>query len=363
MANRVGNIQDNIASSTNYSYNSDMMRNLIINPKIEINQRGATSASTDLSFVCDRWRTTVATSTGTIATLTNNTADISSPLEGGISKCIRMDLSGVAWNGLNYYRTLEQVVEMGYFKRSMFGTTSPKKLSLAFWVKSNRTGTFTYNLASPATTSPVMYIGEYTINSADTWERKTFTVSISAGQSAFWNTMTDTDKGLIVRFIYGAERQENPTGSGGWLTSTANPRITPNSTILNIGDYMSHTGVQLEVNDFPTPFQSRPQFQELKLCRRYYIKLDTVFIGKAINTGDSYSGKIDLSGDARIAPALDTAYTSTFTVSTGLAGTVALRTLAGAEPSQWAVIFYNTANNWTANADIAVLAYLNMELV
>lgn len=360
MANRIGNVDDNIASLTNYSYSSDMLRNLIINPKIDINQRGITSTSTNGIFICDRWRLISAGSGLTTTTLTTNTTDITTPLEGGIKNSIRMYLSGSDWAGVGYWRTLEQPIEMINFKKSMFGTATPKKISLSFWVRASKTGIYTYNLLLPSMTNPYVWVGEYKINTVNTWERKTFTISISSSQSVAWGGTNDTNTGLFLRFVYGSDNVLPATTSDWYLTN--NIYITPSTTILTVGDYINHTGIQLEVNDFATSLQWRPTFVELKLCKRYYIKLDTVNIGKTINAGDCYSGKIDLEDEVRTAPSLDALYTSSYTVNSGLAGVVALRAIAGAEPSNYSIIFWNSSNNWTVGTDVAVLAYLTMEL-
>ena len=63
-----------------------------------------------------------------------------------------------------------------------FGTSSAKTVTLSFYVRSSLTGTFSGAINNNA--SNRAYTFEYTIDSANTWERKTITVA--GDQSGTW---------------------------------------------------------------------------------------------------------------------------------------------------------------------------------
>jgi len=64
-----------------------------------------------------------------------------------------------------------------------YGTASAKTMTLSFWVKSNKTGTYCMIFVA----SHYLPI-EYTISSADTWEKKVITISPTAGGTSLKTT-------------------------------------------------------------------------------------------------------------------------------------------------------------------------------
>ena len=67
---------------------------------------------------------------------------------------------------------IAQIIEgqnLQYLKK---GTSSAESLTLSFWVRSNKTGTYICELYDNDNTRQISK--SYTISSADTWEKKTF---------------------------------------------------------------------------------------------------------------------------------------------------------------------------------------------
>ena len=92
-------------------------------------------------------------------------------------------------NYLSVYNKME-----GYDLQDLaYGTSTPKTITVSFYVKSSIAGTFGYTVYRPDT--QVRAINKtYTINNANTWERKTIT--FTGDTSGTW--LTTTGKGLSV---------------------------------------------------------------------------------------------------------------------------------------------------------------------
>ena len=154
----------------------------------------------------------------------------------------------------------------------MWGTANAKSVTIQFWVKSSITGTFAFTIASSNGDQDIAK--EYTISSANTWEKKTFTVSQllehgTSGTSAF---------GYIVWGlcgVLGSSRETSNIDSWGTGTGGASVTVTANSTnalATTSGATWQITGIQIESNDTATPFEHIKFSEELRACQRYYIK-------------------------------------------------------------------------------------------
>jgi len=101
-------------------------------------------------------------------------------------------------------------------------------VTLSFWVKSTTTGIYCVTFRNQATNRA--YVHEYTISAANTWERKT--VSLTLDTSGTWifdnhgsNWGLGEGKGLNINFILNAgpsravSQAANTWGAGGWSTT------------------------------------------------------------------------------------------------------------------------------------------------
>ena len=145
---------------------------------------------------------------------------------------------------------------------------------------------------------------EYTISSANTWERKT--VTIPGDTSGTW--LVTNGIGLTVCFGFGAGTNRRAT-AGTWANTVA--RIPTGSTQLIATNDATWfvTGVQLEVGSVATPFEHRSYGDELARCQRYYC-LIADGNNKAIGTGGAYTAGnswafVHLPVEMRAAPSLD----------------------------------------------------------
>ena len=151
-----------------------------------------------------------------------------------------------------------------------FGTSSAKKVTLSFWVKSNLTGTWGLNFwRGNANRSNLR---TYTINSANTWEHKVITlVEDTTGGGV------NSDNGYGFRVNWGLATGANFATSHaldtwyGFEQQYFYPYDARNTNLFSsTSNNFYLTGVQLEVGDTATSFEHRNYGEELSRCMRYY---------------------------------------------------------------------------------------------
>jgi len=166
-----------------------------------------------------------------------------------------------------------------------FGSSAAKTITLSFWCKFSVTGTYGGCLTNNNDRS---YPFSYTINAANTWERKTIT--IAGDISGTWNT--DNTAGFELWLLSIAGSTYGNESAGAWVgtyeispTGVTNPFATDESTYY-------FTGVQLEVGTVATEFEHRSYGEELALCQRYCIVYGGDSIYDRIGTGHSVTANL-----------------------------------------------------------------------
>ena len=114
-----------------------------------------------------------------------------------------------------YGYSVEQRIEGLNITDFNFGTASAATYTMSFWVKASIAGTYTCGNRTTSATSSC--VNTYTINSANTWEKKTIVFPANTG----FTTGTDNGVGLICDFGFGAQ------------TSKATSNFLASSTILH----------------------------------------------------------------------------------------------------------------------------------
>ena len=251
-------------------------RNIIINGDMTVSQRGTSTASiTSTGYhTLDRFETLIS-SLGTWTQSQSTTV----PSGQGFAKSLKMDnTTADASPGSGDYcivRTKFEGQNLQYLKK---GTSSAQSLTLSFWVRSNKTGTYIAELYDNDNTRQISK--SYTISSADTWEKKTVTF---AGDTtgAFDN---DNALSLSVNFWLGAGTDfTSGTLSTSWSSVTAANRAVGQ---VNLADNTANewyiTGVQLEAGTTASDFEFLPHDVNLARCQRYF-----QFIGGVQNANQS----------------------------------------------------------------------------
>jgi len=239
-------------------------RNIIINGDMSIAQRGTSSAgiTTGGYHACDRFRTSL----GTAGTWTIS-QDTDVPTGQGFAKSLKLDCTTA--NGSlssDSELVIRQMIEgqnLQYLKK---GTSSAESLTISFWVKSNKTGTYIVEIDDNDNSRNINK--SYTIDASNTWEKKTITFD---GDTT--GTL-DNDNNASFRIMFwlaaGSDFTTGTLATSWESTTNANRAVGQ----VNLADSTSNdwyiTGVQLEAGDSATPFEHLPYDVNLQRCYRYY---------------------------------------------------------------------------------------------
>jgi len=247
-------------------------RNVIINGDHRIAQRGtaAVTATTSASYKCvDRWKTDIDGSSGGDFSHAQST-DVPAGQGFTHSSKITTVTQASQPSGTSNRHQLYTMLEKYDVAHLEWGTSAAKTCTLSFWVKSSVTGTYILWLKHYGGTSQHYYTN-YTINSANTWEKKTITLT---GYTSGGNvTGTLNEQGLLIEWNLGVSSGYETGTLNEWTTS-GDIRAASGSVYLpeNAGATWYLTGCQFEVGSVATPFEHRSFGEELTRCYRYFQK-------------------------------------------------------------------------------------------
>jgi hypothetical protein len=278
-------------------------RNLIINGAMQVNQRGnKTNTSGSSVYFVDRWN--LFENTGALAANLQQSTVVPSGQGFGNSlliDCTTADSSVAA----SHVSVLRQIIEGQNLQSLAYGTSDAKSLTVSFWVRSTKTGTYALEIYHNATQARHQ-VHPYTISSADTWEYKSIT--FSGDTSATIDN--DNQATFYVQWALSAGSDyTSGTQQTTWANFTDANRFAGQ---VNFFDSTSNnfylTGVQLEVGEQATPFEHKDFATTLDKCQRYY---QVVGDYRGIYTGSRWSSTqiyatYPLACPLRASPALST---------------------------------------------------------
>ena len=236
-------------------------RNKVHNGDMRISQRYGTNAhtpsTTTRNYVIDRWAYwSNQASKASVQQVTDAPAGFYNS-----AKCT--SLSAHTADSGHWFGYLTTIEAQDIYDLAQ-GTANAKNITLSFYVKSSITGTWAAAVRTKPGSPSRSYPFNYTISSANTWERKTITIPGSTDGT--W--LTGNNEGITIWFDLG-------TGSG--FHATANQWYSGNATGPSASPFIAVngatwlvTGVQLESGDIATSFEHRNFNDELTRCQRYY---------------------------------------------------------------------------------------------
>jgi len=237
-------------------------RNVIINGAFQCSQRG--TSTTGGGFLVDRFELNI-NNTDNIAITQSQDSSGPSGFANSWKILATTAESAVAADERVRFR---QNIEGQNLQQFSFGTSAAKSMTLSFYVKSNKTGTYAVNLEQDDASRVIG--STYTISSADTWEFKTITV----GGDTSGTINDDNGAGLIVSWYLLAGSNYTATDNTSYGASADGKQAYGHSTTWGqaTNDNFFITGIQMEVGEQATPFEHRSFGDELRRCQRYFIR-------------------------------------------------------------------------------------------
>jgi len=256
-------------------------RNIVINGGMNVAQRSTseTGKGADAGyFTVDRMYYFENGTTDVRFTQSQST-DV--PTGEGFGKSLKFDCTTAdASLASDNQLTLKYRIEGQDIQQLKWGTSSAEKITLSFYIKSTKTGTFIVELSRESR----KISQAYTVSSSDTWEKKTLTFDGDTGGSVVTN---DSSNRLEINYYMGVgTNYSSGTLDTAWTGGTnANRAVGQVNAFDNTSNNILFTGIQLEVGSQATPFEHRSFGEELALCRRYFIKYDHAVDGNYARVG------------------------------------------------------------------------------
>ena len=245
---------------------------IIVNGNMAMSQRTTSTAGvTSTAYgACDRMQlvnNTMGTYTVIQESLTSGAA-----YEAGFHNAWRIDCttadSSPAAGDVLYPRYKIESQDLSMFKK---GTSEAEAFTIAFWVKSNKTGNAQVNFYDIDNTR--LCAGTYTISSANTWEHKV--INIAADTTGAW--ADDNGEGLRIEWrLDSGSNSTSGTTPTAWEAAAAGDRDVAGQLQIarSTDNDWAITGIQLEVGTYTSatlpPFQHEDFGDNLARCQRYY---------------------------------------------------------------------------------------------
>ena len=251
---------------------------IIINGNMAVAQRGTSFTSqTGVAYHLDRYEIS-AFNVGDGVYRVDQSTDV--PSGQGFSNsnkvsCTTADTSQDANNQMYFQTQLEGTATtlLNYF------VASPDTVTIAFWVRANRTGSYSFGLklsdngSVENNTATRIYHKTYSISSADTWEKKVLSITLDSSTSE--TKVTGTGFAVGLQFWLGAGSSRDGATADQWLDNGNATTASDNLDLLgSTSNDWYITGLQMEVGSFDSttipPFQHESFADNLRRCERYY---------------------------------------------------------------------------------------------
>jgi len=238
-------------------------RNMIINGAMQVSQRGTSSTGfvgASAYLTVDRFKL----ENGSSGTFTVTQA---TDAPTGFANSLKFDCT-TADSSPDYFLIVHRM-EGQNLQHLQKGTSSAKKTTLSFHVKSNKTGTYQVNLRDMDNSRLIG--ATYSISSANTWEKKI--VTFAGDTSGVLGNDNGNSLSLEWWLASGSTYNSGAVPTAWEAIANGDRAAGLNVAIgASTDDEFLITGVQLEVGEQATPFEHRSVGDELKSCQRFFCK-------------------------------------------------------------------------------------------
>lgn len=289
-------------------------KNLIINGAMTIDQRHDGSSFTVVNgnavtgVIADRFRVNEASGAEFTA---QRVAD--APVGFEYSSKITVSTADASLGSTEFHRVI-QPIEGKNISNLNWGTSNAKTLTLTFYVKSSVTGQYYISVFNNAADRTLLK--GYTIDSADTWEKKTIT--IIGDQTGTWLTTNAVGIHLMWSLGTGSTYQSSTLDAyqaGFYMAKSDQVNIA-----ASVSSTWQLTGVQLEVGDGPgTAFEHEDVGTTLAKCQRYYEQLlnhnGSFNVIATYRSGTDYRTQWIFKTEKRATPTMGGSFSATITTT------------------------------------------------
>ena len=306
-------------------------RNIVINGAMQVSQRGSSTTgvgASDNTFPCvDRMRIRAGNTAGR-ATV-SQVADVHDGFANALKfECTTADTSIAA----SEYFFLQYGIEGQDVQQLKKGTSDAEKFTVSFYVKGNANATYTCEIKDQDNTRFIAQ--QFSVTSS--WSRVTLTFNNETS-----NALGD-DNGESLRiniWLHGGSDYTGGTFSSNTWHTTVNQRLSDSQT--SFFDSTSRTffitGLQMEVGEVATNFETLSFSEQHQLCKRYFQKSYDADVagGTATTTGQFNHNFLNASNNGNVVQRFGVSMRAspTMTVFDGSGGTV------------------NTIRYWTGSAE------------
>jgi hypothetical protein len=258
-------------------------KNFVINGDMAIAQRGTSVSNvSSTGFYCvDRFN-------NTMTTLGTYTVSQEADAPVGFAKSFKtLVTTANAAPTADSRSTIIYRIEGDQVQSLAFGSNSAKATTFSFWVKSNVTGTYTFEAVTGGGKD---ICASYSITQSGVWEKKIITFLGDVSDAIAANN--GSGLALVWWLAAGSSFTSGTLNTSNWATVvSANRAVGQTNFAAATSNYFQLTGVQMEAGNVATPFTTATGTVqgELAACQRYYYRIGGSYVYEILGVGNARS--------------------------------------------------------------------------
>jgi len=249
--------------------------NMVINGAMNVAQRSSSVTGNGSSgyLTCDRWKVSGGMGTRTVTQQADAPEGFYNSYKIEITTAETSPSAGTSL-------AFEQRMEGQNLQMLKKGTSNALPITISFWVKSNKTGTYILEIDDNDNSRNINK--SYTVSSSGVWEYKTITFEGDTTGSL------DNDNAHSLRLFFWLDAGSNFRGGAlatSWESTTNANRADGNVTFADtVGNTWQITGVCLNVGDSAIAFPHESYGETLAKCQRYFYQAHPQSIGARVGS-------------------------------------------------------------------------------